>query len=176
MNKDLYLDLRNGDKVAFKRIYEYYFQKLNGFALRIVKSRELAADIVHDVFLSLWNNRSALPDEMNFNAYIYVLTKNRSINTLKQSVYRSKILYEILINTYSKYTQSDEEIFVQKDYFETLLSQLPEQQYKVFQLCKLKGMSYNDAAKELNIAPSTVSVHLLRAMRHIKTILKASNN
>src|SRR6218665_2750443 len=73
--------LRAGDKVAFKRLYEYYYPKLIGFSLRIVKSPELAADIVQDVFANLWDNRSSLPAEMNFNAYIYTLAKNRSINT-----------------------------------------------------------------------------------------------
>lgn len=168
--------LRVGDKVAFKRLYEYYYPRLTGFALRIVKSPELAADIVQDVFTNLWDSRSTLPTEINFNAYIYTLTKNRAINTIKQSVNHSRIAYEILVNTYSKYIDSTEDFFSQKDYFEILLSQLPEQQSKVFQLCKLKGFSYNDAARELNISPGTISIHMVKAMKNIKEILKVRKN
>ncbi|PGH38109.1 MAG: hypothetical protein CRN43_17215 [Candidatus Nephrothrix sp. EaCA] len=168
--------LRAGDKVAFKRLYEYYYPKLIGFSLRIVKSPELAADIVQDVFANLWDNRSSLPAEMNFNAYIYTLAKNRSINMIKQSVNHSRIAYEILVHTYSKYIASSEDFFSQKDYFEILLSQLPEQQSKVFQLCKLEGFSYNDAARELNISPGTISVHMVKAMKNIREILKVHKN
>ncbi|PGH37355.1 MAG: hypothetical protein CRN43_21660 [Candidatus Nephrothrix sp. EaCA] len=176
MNKDLLLKIKAGDKVAFKRMYEFYFPKLIGFARQIVKSQDLAMDIVHDVFIKIWDNRSTLREDLNYNSYVYTLTRNHSINIFKQSVHHSKIAYEILINTYSEYIINIEEKFSQEEYLETLLARLPEKQSKIFRLCKLDGYNYDQAAKELNIASGTVGAHLFQAMRNLRELLSLSKN
>lgn len=40
-------------------------------------------------------------------------------------------------------------------YFERITRQLPEQQSRVIKLCKINGLSYAEAAKELNITPGS---------------------
>lgn len=176
MTNELLQKIKAGDKVAFKRMYEFYFSRLVGFARQIVKSPELARDIVHDVFIKIWDNRSDLREDLNYNSYIYTLTKNHSINVFKQSIHHSKIAYEILIHTYSEYIVNVEEKYSQEEYLETLLAQLPEKQGKVIRLCKLDGYNYHEAAKELNLAPGTIGAHLFQAMRNLTELLKAGKN
>lgn len=176
MHRDLVVRVRTGDKAAFAQLYNFYFHKLFGYALRIVKCSELAGDIVHDVFLKVWDNRESLQENLNFKSYVYALTKNHSINTVKQSVNHTRIACQILINIYDKNVKSSEEEFSESEYLDTVLSQLPEQQSRVIKLCKMNGLSYAEAAKELNISPGTVSVHLVKAMKHLRAVLNVRIN
>jgi RNA polymerase sigma-70 factor (ECF subfamily) len=50
----------------------------------------------------------------------------------------------------------------------SLVSSLPEQQRKIFQLSKEQGLSSDEIAKELNLSKRTVENHLYRALKYLK--------
>ena len=51
-----------GDKLAFKRVYDLIAAKLNGIALRLVRRRDIAEDVLQETFLSIWKNASQYDD------------------------------------------------------------------------------------------------------------------
>ena len=70
------------DALAYKELFVLYHTKLVQFSSSITQSKESAEEVVSDVFLKIWKNRSVLPTIENFNLYIYIITKNLSINYL----------------------------------------------------------------------------------------------
>ena len=73
-----------GDRVAFRRLYEQEAPRLLGVALRIVRQRALAEDIVHDACVSLWT-RAASFDASRGSArgWIYSVVRNLALNTVR---------------------------------------------------------------------------------------------
>ena len=73
-----------GDRVAFRRLYEQEAPRLLGAALRIVRQRALAEDIVHDACVSLWT-RAASFDASRGSArgWIYSVVRNLALNTVR---------------------------------------------------------------------------------------------
>ena len=56
----LFERLVDSDELAFQEIWTRYHQPLTTFALRYVQSRDVAVDIVQDVFIALWERREQL--------------------------------------------------------------------------------------------------------------------
>ena len=73
-----------GDEKAFALLFNHYHQRLGLHIYHITKSTELAEEIVHDVFLKIWMNRELLDEIENFQAYLFVISKNAALNCLKK--------------------------------------------------------------------------------------------
>lgn len=75
----------DGDTAAFARLFDAYERRLFTYAYKIMQSREAAEDIVQDIFLQVWNNRSSLPGIRHFGAYIHRSAYHAALKVWKQS-------------------------------------------------------------------------------------------
>ena len=175
--KELMRKLRQGEERAFNSIYLMHVKQLMAFTIRTVKSRELAEDIVHDVFVKIWDNREQIDPELPFKPYLYVVTRRHVLNILKRAAHESQIIEEMFKEAISFGNFTDEEVVFQES--STLIKEaitlLPAQRKKVFELCRIKGLTYKQTAEELGISQGTVNDHMVKALRFIKEYLKARN-
>jgi len=74
-----------GDTAAFKELYNYYHPQLYRFSLRYVKSPFLAEEVVHDVFVKVWENRHTLDESRSIRSYLYTICKNHMLNVLARA-------------------------------------------------------------------------------------------
>src|SRR4030095_3888383 len=88
MNKSIMIDdlvsriANEDDSIAYKQLFELYYAPLSQFSYSITRSREIAEEIVSDVFLKIWMKRKSLLKIHNKHLYLYICTKNHSINRL----------------------------------------------------------------------------------------------
>ncbi len=75
--------IREGDTAAFDALFCAYRNDLGAFVLSIVRSREAAEEIVHDLFLRLWEGRDLWEFEGVFHAYVFRAARNRAISHLR---------------------------------------------------------------------------------------------
>src|SRR5690349_5265762 len=68
------------DQNAYVRLYRIYFTPLLHFACTIVNSRQLAEEIISDVFVQIWQNREKLDSINNLTVYLYTCTRNQALN------------------------------------------------------------------------------------------------
>src|SRR3982751_1659565 len=73
-----------GNEKAFADLYGQFHRKLFFFSKAIVRSAEMAEEVVEDVFVKLWSNRLQLNSIQNLAVYLYVAVKNRSLNALSK--------------------------------------------------------------------------------------------
>ena len=78
----LFFRIRNGDKEAFSALYREYRTPVYTILIRIVGSRETAEDLLHDLFLRLFE---APPGEevRNTRAWIFRMARNLAIDSLR---------------------------------------------------------------------------------------------
>ena len=77
-------ELAAGDEVALKALYNLFSERLLHFAFAIVHSRELAEEIVADVFIQTWKKREKIAAVENLLWYLYITAKNISLNYLRK--------------------------------------------------------------------------------------------
>src|SRR5258708_31419502 len=76
---------------AYSQLYELLSNDLYRFTYSLVKSNEIAEEIVSDVFIKVWKIRSKLMEIENLRVYLYTIAKNFSLNHLAKN-YKIKIV------------------------------------------------------------------------------------
>jgi RNA polymerase sigma-70 factor (ECF subfamily) len=121
----------------------------------------------------VWKNRHKLNSLDNFPSWLYTITRNRSITAL-QKVAREQQKHEEFISWMPDHDidnarKVDDQHL--RQLLEIALSRLTNQQRRVFELSRLQGLSRTEIAREMDLAPATVSVHLTIALRFVRAFL-----
>jgi RNA polymerase sigma-70 factor (ECF subfamily) len=158
------------DQKAYEELYVSLYKYLYNFAWSFVKSKQLAEEIVSDVFIKVWQKRKTLESIGNFKVYLYVATKNVSLNYLdkKKTLSYSDIqdLSAELISTYS----DPEQLLITSDMMlliHNAIAQLPSRCRLIFQLVKEDKMKCREVAEILQISTKTVENQVAIAVRKI---------
>lgn len=173
--KELLQLLRKGNEEAFKTIYNTQHSGIYNFLLKFTKNPALAADLVHDVFLKIWEAREQIDIKHSFAAYLYGIARNIAITQLNRASLYDTIRDEILHRS-SLNINSDKLLnAVEARQYEALLTQavahLPPQRREAFILCRQEGKTYEEAAALMGISRNTIKQHLSLAVQSIKDYL-----
>ena len=75
--------IKNGDKQAFKYVFDTYFTVLCRFMYLYLGDTQEAEDIASDIFATVWENRKKLEIRLTFKAYLFQAAKNRCLNAIR---------------------------------------------------------------------------------------------
>lgn len=155
---------------AFKSRVLPVKDKLYRFALRMVKDKEEAKDVVQEVMIKVWDKRDQMHTLNNMEAWCMRITRNVSIDKLKSKYYKKtntlKDKFDIKEernNPFDRTEMNDTMTRIHK-----FIGSLPEKQRAVFQLRDLEGYSYKEIGEILEIDINQVKVNLFRARKSIK--------
>ena len=156
------------DSVAYKQLFQAYHHRLFQFAYTITHSKETAEEIVSDVFLKIWMKRKSLIKIQNKHLYLYICTKNHSINRLiKDKKNKMFSLDECLVEIRSIYFDP-EQLMITAEMVKKVhhaINQLPPKCQMIFKLIKEDGLKYKEVAELLGITPKTVENQMTIALR-----------
>lgn len=168
--KELLQKLRDGDNQAFEQVYNKYYYNLTGHLIRMLKSTDLAKEVVQDTFMALWEHRDRLDPEKSIKSYLFKIATNQTFNIFKKASHDEKYrayLYPIIE---AGYEQIETAILKKENekILQEILQKMPQKQREVFTLCKLQGKSYQEVSEELEISTSTVHTHIKRSNQFLK--------
>jgi RNA polymerase sigma-70 factor (family 1) len=171
--KECLKNLKKGNQIALKVIYDEYANPLFSFTRKFVKSNVLAEEIVHDVFLKLWQSRAGLKLECSFKSYLFTICRNHIINSLRRASMETSIEHEIVISYYEMHATPESELIYHdlKHVAENAISKLPPKRKLTFILNKQEGKSIDEIALELGISRGTVKDHVFKARKYIENCL-----
>ena len=172
--KELLKLASSGNEKAFTYLFHQHKNKLFGYLFRLTNSQEITEDIIQDIFLKLWKDKSELINIVQFDAYLFRMAKNQAINSFK-NIARQTLLYAEYFDTLSIEDYSTDNL-LQFDETQKLLNQiietLPPQQKLVFKLSREQHLKHDEIAQMLNLSPNTVKNHIIQAINTIKQKLK----
>ncbi len=161
---------------AYSQLYELLSNDLYRFTYSLVKSNEIAEEIVSDVFIKVWKIRSKLMEIENLRVYLYTIAKNFSLNHLAKN-YKSKIVSLDMIDVEAVIeVNGPAEMCISADLvnqIQQVIRQLPPQCKLIFQLVKEDGLRYKEVACILELSPLTIRNQLAIAIRKIGEALPA---
>ena len=91
IDNGLIAQLQNGDKAAFKMLFEKYGPRLYQFSLKYLRDKEDAEDLLNEVFLKIWENRHSLKTNTSFQSYLFTIAYNNIRQRFLKKVQRRKI-------------------------------------------------------------------------------------
>ena len=144
--------------------FDRYFTALVRFGLRHQLRVEDAEDIAMHAIEQICKSAHPIENETHLNNYLYRAARHRILNLLRDRDTHSLSLDS---DKATELTDPDAELFFDKIEYHMLVSilneiinALPEKAGKVFKLKLIDRLDRRDIARELNIAPSTVSSHI----------------
>jgi RNA polymerase sigma-70 factor (ECF subfamily) len=139
-----------------------------------IHQKEEAEEIVTDIFVKIWMNRSNMQHIQRPDTYFFVAVKNQSLNYLKK--YSSIHVVPVEdSNEINLIDIADPHVQLEKKelhfYLDQSIDALPQQCRIIFRLIKEDGLKYKEVAEILNISPRTVQTQLARAMQKLSVAL-----
>lgn len=171
INDEYYMANELLDNKTFEDLFELHFTKLMGFVFNYVRDEEVAKDIVHDAFLTLWSNRKRLNPVYPVKSYLFTLAQNCALNYLRhlRVVTGNEQTVTELLEAANEELDDYEKRLVR---LEEKLAQLPEKQREVLVKCVVEGKKYKEVAEELDITVNTVKTHITRALKFLRDELQ----
>lgn len=164
--------LKTGDEAAFAEVYDRHHKVLYVYLVTFTKNCAAAEDMVHDIFLLLWEKRATIELTKGFRNYLLGICHHKAVDAVKKIV-KEKHLREELILWYEE-AVPDTGLLLDEDFTRhhslalDALNRLSPQKRKVFELCKMEGKTYKEAAGILNISPNTVKEYMSSAIATLK--------
>jgi RNA polymerase sigma factor (sigma-70 family) len=81
---DLVLAAREGDAEAFGVLFDRWFDRVHDVAYRIVRDREVSAEVAQDVFLTAWTHLNRIEQPASFGGWLLRTARNRALNRLER--------------------------------------------------------------------------------------------
>ena len=160
-------------QTAFRDFYNMTYDRFFRIAYYYVKQEEWSQEIVLDVFLKLWKQRSNLLDVRNIEDYCFILVKNASLNYLEKESKHTYIHPDSLPEPQEQ-NYSPEESLISEELFALYvkaLDRLPERCREVFNRIREEKQSYAQVAEELGISMNTVDAQLQKAITRLKEMI-----
>ncbi|GEP98829.1 RNA polymerase sigma factor [Chitinophaga cymbidii] len=160
--------LRNGSKEAFTQLYATYSERLYHILLRMVKSPDIAEELLQDVFIRIWEKRATINVQSSLGAYLNKIGENIVYDFFRKAA-RDRSLYAQLENYMERVTEpAAAPVDGGEDLLNKAIEELPPQRRQVFRLCKLEGQSYQQVSLLLGISVSTVNDHIVKATKTLQ--------
>lgn len=172
-DNELFELFRAGSREAFDEIYYRYWERLYNYAFHNVQLKDLAFEIVHDIFVSIWTRRESLEVQTSLSGYLFASVRYQIIRQIKSSKQKEEYLKDYTLFTPVEDNSTEDSIHLQdlEKVIETSLSQLPPRCQEIFRLSRREHKSIREIAVELNISHRTVENQLTHALKHLRLSL-----
>lgn len=173
-SEELLQQIAAGDEKAFQSLFEAYRSRLYHYMLGIVKSAEVAEELVMDVFMKIWMGRELATQIENLDAFLFRIASNKSIDFLRKASNNRELTNILWDNIQFSASHTPESNLIQQEYDKVLrdaIELLPPKRRQVYKMSREEDMTHAEIAKELGIAPSTIANQIVDAQRFIKSHL-----
>lgn len=166
--------LRGGDPVAFKAIYDQYWDRLYKVAVGKVPYAENAEEIIQDIFVDLWERRELLVIG-DLEHYLFRAVKYKALDYIRAQMVRRQHEDSVL-RAPIEYGDPDieEELAYRelREAFHSGLNDLPEKTKEIFRLSRVEQFSVREISETLRVPERTVTYHIAQALRILRVCLK----
>lgn len=156
-------------------LFRHYYQPLCSHAVRFVSSKEIAEDLVSDVFFEFQSRLLFQQISHSYRAFLFTTVRNRAFDYIKSEYRQSTSLDQAQDISTGLGQQPDgvtqyEELY---HHVEMAINAMPAKQRQVYIMHRFDGKKYAEIAEELGMAQKTVEVHMYRAMQSVRDLLRS---
>src|SRR5690606_4802207 len=160
-----------GDEQVFAELFYAYYNQIGEFVQLLTNSIAVTEEILQDVFTKIWLDRAKLPQINRFDAYLFILCRNHTLNHIRRMATERRRQEEFA-------RQMEKEAMTEdtgkEDYFELVdraVQLLPPHQQKVFSL-RRSGFKNPEIAQQMRLSLESVKKYQHLPMKFIVDFVK----
>jgi len=168
--EQLVIQLKAGTESAFNTLYQTYSKPVWLRILRLVKDKDIADELLQDVFMNVWKSRQQIDPEKSFQGFIYTIAQNLVYNYFRKNAADTNLIQNLLLQSSHHYLNV-EKLMEEKELKKMLdqaIDQLSPQRKRAFILCKVEGRSYEEASQIMGVSIATINSHITQSMQFLK--------
>ncbi len=166
--EQLVRNLSKGSILAFNTLFRFYSGKLYRFINGYLRSPEESEEVVQEVFLTLWEKRTELKDELSLRSYLFTIAFNVVKKHFRSKSYLKKYLDSGLWSDINMDTTGTIDYNSVYSFIKDLIERLPERRKEIFIRSRFEGMSIAEIAQELGISHKTVENQITAALKFLR--------
>lgn len=166
--------LKSGDQYAFNTLYELYAVSLTGYAAARLASLEEARDIIHDLFVYIWEERSNITITTSFKSFLFAAVRYRIIDHIRRNITRREYA-EMTQRLAADYIAGVEDELAAKDIgqmLELAVNSLPSRTKEIYRLSRHRQLAIKEIASRLHLSEQTVKNQLTTALSYLRISLE----
>lgn len=164
--------IKSGDATAFRGLFRMHYPSLLAFVEGFVKDKEVAEDIVQNVFMKVWIYRSSLDVAKPLRGYLFLLCKREVCNWFRKEVTVQRFMSGLGREEIDRLAASESPDPLEMDELKKIadktIDQMPAKRREVFVLSRREGLKIEEIAERLGISPRTVNKHMQLALRSLR--------
>ncbi|MBN9383764.1 MAG: RNA polymerase sigma-70 factor [Chitinophagaceae bacterium] len=162
------------DHQLFTALFRRYAGRIFAYFKKHVKRDDLAEDLLQEVFASIWQKKDTVLGNDTVEAYLFVAARNQLYNFLakERRLGQTTLPLEdaLAVNTISSYSVEQHLALKEiKEKYRVILDSLSPQRKMAFELSREYGLSYDEIAGRMDIAPRTVEKHISAALQSLRS-------
>lgn len=171
-------EMKQNNMVAFGELYRRHHDYLVSFASLNVGKKEIAEDIVQDVFIRLWQNKGNIEQVDSLRPYLLRAVHNNSLNILRNNTkclgFRNEYVEKIETAAATTYNPDKNDIirslYAKEAHkkIEEAINMLPERCRLIFRMCFIDGRSHKEVSARLGISVRTVENQIYKAVKFLR--------
>lgn len=157
-----------GDQMAFAELYNHYKIPAIKFCVSLVKDEEEAENMIHDVFIKIWEKRNQINPDLNFNSYLFTCLRNLAFDYFKKmekSQFLKQQYMDRMEEMHNGATDAEEAKIV---LLRAGIDALSEKRKQILKLNVEEGKSYQEIAELMRISKNTVKNQLVKAKQFLR--------
>mgnify|MGYP002517551300 FL=1 len=171
--KNAIIRFREGDRTAFETIYRQYWRKVYSFTRLYIRDSFEQEEVVQQVFIRLWEKRSLVDADKDFDGFLFIITRNLIFNRARRS-FTTEPLSDFIDGAGPEFYQDIEggiDAGFLREAVDRLVSEMPPRQREAFLLSRRGGVSIKDIAEIMGITEKGVQRNINLALKFLKSNL-----
>ncbi|PVD52664.1 hypothetical protein DC498_09120 [Terrimonas sp.] len=167
--------VENALEVYFMDVFKRHEYRLYTLVLHLTKSDEYAKDVIHEVFMKLWLQRSGIYSIVNVESWLYKLTESKVIDFLHKTSAERKLRDALWISMRNMTIEAIEEKISEKEYtsiIDKAIDQLPPQRKRIYRLSNADSLNYQEFIQYLKISKGTLKNQFTKVIYSIRNIFQ----
>jgi RNA polymerase sigma-70 factor, ECF subfamily len=164
----------DGDLDALRQLYDRHGRGVLAYLVGQLGSREQAEEVLQDVMLAAWHGAAGFRGESKVRTWLLSIAHNRAINARRRRTLPVTAVDPVLVDRRNTTPTAMERVDDRLD-LRTLLRALPPEQRAAIDLVFTHGLSIEDVAAVLGVAPGTVKSRLHRARAALRARLESGH-
>ena len=172
---------KTGDKAALSQLVNKYSERIYNLALRIMRNREEAEDILQETFITVLEKLNTFDGRSSFFTWIYRIATNASLMRLR----KKKLVFQQISDDPDFQDSVESRVFIDwsqdpsvnvfdqetKTKLDEAINKLSDIYRSVFILRDIEGLSIKETSVILNISEENVKIRLRRARQFLRDYL-----
>ena len=176
-DEELAAAIASGNTSAFEMLFRAHYPGMCVFAARMVSARDVAEDLVQEVFLYVWRQRDIWRVDSSVKQYLYAALRHGALRYLRHErvVHKRQPETIALFDRSPRLADADLESNETISLVQAAVARLPERCRLVYTLHREQGLTYAEVASVMGISAKTVDVQMGRALKALRRLLAESD-